>query len=109
MANTPTLDSDDISSISSTLSNVSFRGEDMDCNAFIDIAFSDAQDALNLLHSSTRALSYAEDRGDSYDEIKASYDELTEVAKDGIKILREIMAVNKQFLPPKPRAAATKK
>lgn len=95
---------DDISSISSTLSTVSFRGEETDVGTYIDSVFADIQQGVNDLHSTTRALSFAEDRGDSYDEAKVIYDQIADLVKDGCALFREVATVNKQFLPAKPRA-----
>lgn len=98
-------DTESICSNMSDMSIVSYAGEEMDAEKYVDTAFKDCQEALNNIHSGTRNLLQSEDRGDTYEEAKQLFDEIAELVKEGISILKEVVKTNKQFLPPKPRAA----
>jgi transcriptional regulator of heat shock response len=90
---------DDLSSVCSQLSTVSFRDqEDVDVDVFIDTAFGELQQAVNNLHSATRNLSMCEDRNDSWEECKNLFDEVQSNVKEGVAVFKEIATVNKQFI-----------
>jgi hypothetical protein len=100
----------DIDSVCSNISDmsVSYCGEEMDAEQFVDTAFKELQTALNNLHCVTRNLMMCEDRGDSYDDAKQLFDEIQETVKDGISVFKEILKTNKQFMPPKPKVKPIK-
>jgi hypothetical protein len=83
--------------------SVSYCGEEMDAEKFVDQAFKELQEAINNLHCATRNLMMSEERNDSYEEAKKIYDEIQETVKIGIDVFKEIMKTNKSFLPKKPK------
>ena len=100
----------DLDSVCSNMSDmsVSYCGEEMDAEKFVDQAFRELQEAINNLHCATRNLMMSEERNDSYEEAKKIYDEVEATVKEGISVFKEIAKTNKSFLPKKPKAATIK-
>lgn len=94
-----------ISSLASGLSevSVSYNGEDMMLEDAIDHIFKELQQCINEIHVQLRQLCMSEDRGDTYDEAKEYLDQITDFVKDGTKVLKDLIPVCKQLLPPKPK------
>lgn len=96
---------DDISSICSGMSEVTVSafGEEMLLENAVDQIFKEIQEHINQIHCELRNLCMSEDRADTYDEAKEYLDEITTHIKDGCKVLKELIPVCKQLLPPKPK------
>lgn len=96
---------DDISSICSTMTDrsVSCFGEEMLLEDAIDHIFKEIQDHINQIHCELRNLCQSEERADTYSEAKEYLDDITLHIKEGTKVMKELIPVCKQLLPPKPK------
>lgn len=100
---------DDIESLASNFSEVSFRDDLVSAEQAVDLSIKDIQDGLNNTQVALREMLQLDERGESYDLMKAKFDEIEELLKDGISLFKELRGLAKQLVPPKPRANTAKK
>lgn len=96
---------DDISSVCSSFSTVSFNGEEMTADKAIDESMKDIQKSVNNAHVVVRNMLTSDERGEEYEIMKEQYDQVDELVKEGIALWKDLKAIAKQLLPPKPRAS----
>jgi len=103
------MSTDDIESVASNFSEVSFRDDLVSAEQAVDLSIKDIQDGLNNTQVALREMLQLDERGEEYSIMKAKYDEIDELLKDGINLLKELRGLAKQLIPPKPRASTAKK
>jgi light-regulated signal transduction histidine kinase (bacteriophytochrome) len=93
------------SSICSNMSNmtVSAFGEEVPLEEAVDDIFAQLQTAINELHVQIRQLCMTESQGDSYEEAYVFQHEIKTHVADGCDMLKELVKVCKQLLPPRPK------
>jgi hypothetical protein len=93
------------SSICSAMSAVTISafGEEVPLEEAVDDIFAQLQTAINELHVQIRQLCMTEDRGDSYEEAYVFQHEIKGHVADGCDMLKELVKVMKQLLPPRPK------
>jgi hypothetical protein len=101
---------DDMSSTCSTFSQISFRGDhEVDAEQAIDESIKSIQDGLNNIQVGLRCMLMADSRDDSFADMEPLFSEIETLVKEGIGLMKEVRAVGKQLMPPKPRATVAKK
>ena len=101
--------SDDISSVCSSFSEVSFRGEEISAEQAVDESIRDIQNGLNQANVLMRNLLTCDERGESWEVMFPMYTDIDELIKEAIVLFRELRGLAKQITPPKPRASKTAK
>ena len=94
---------DDISSVCSSFSQVSFNGEEVSADQAIDESMKDIQNGTNQAHVAVRNMLTSDERGESYDIMKAQFDEIDGIVKEAIALWKSLRSIAKQLVPPKPR------
>ncbi len=96
---------DDISSLASGFSAISFRGnEEVSAEVAVDESIKSIQDGLNGCQVRLRMLLMADERGDSYSEMEPLYNEIMDLLKEFTELTKEIKSICKQIMPAKPKA-----
>lgn len=98
----------DIESLASNFSDVSFRGDLVSAEQAVDESIKDLQNGLNGVQCGMREMLVADERGEEYSIMKAKYDEIDELLKEGISLFKEMKGLAKQLVPPKPKASTKK-
>lgn len=89
---------------SQTSTMLTFRGEDeVDAELSIDTAIQDIQGGLNQINVELRHMLMGMDRDDSYEELFPHFDNVKTIVTDFKVLLKDIMSITKQLLPPKPK------
>jgi hypothetical protein len=86
------------SSIASTSSSVSFRGEEIDVSDALDMLFKDLQENLNHCHCSVRQLSQCEERADTFMEAAQFDFEIQDYVEGLTGLFKELKQVSKDVL-----------
>ena len=97
-------DKDDLDSLASSFSMVSFGGEEVSADVAVDQSMGDTQKSINNIHVGIRNMLTSDERGEDYEVLKGQYDEIDGLVKIAIELMRDIRAIAKQLVPPKPRA-----
>jgi len=99
------LDNFEICSNASGMSevSVSHNGMEMLLEDAVDSIFKELQEHINEIHCQLRQLCMSEDRADTYDEAKEFLDEIVDHIKEGNKVMKELIPVCKQLMPPRPK------
>jgi len=83
---------------------VSFRGEeDVNAELAIDMAVKDLQTGLNGINVAFRNLLMADEREDSYEEMYPHHFAITDIVSDFKSLVKDILSINKQLMPKKPK------
>ncbi len=96
---------DDVDSVCSTFSQVSFLGEEMDAQQAVDTSIKQIQDGLNSLQCGMREMLMLDEQDGSYDVMAPKYDEIETLVKSGIELWKDMLSIARQLKPKKPRAA----
>jgi hypothetical protein len=86
------------SSIASTSSSVSFRGEEIDVSDALDMLFKDLQENLNHCHCSVRQLAQCEERADTFMEAAQFDFEIQDYVEGLTGLFKELKQVSKDVL-----------
>lgn len=100
-------DNDDMSSMCSSFSQVSFNGESVPADQAIDESMKSIQTGLNNTHVLVRNMLTSDERDEGYEVIKPMYDELASFIDEGVSLLRELKKIGKQMVPKPPKGAST--
>lgn len=94
----------DLDSVCSSFSQVSFNGETVSADQAIDESMKDIQTGTNQAHVAVRNMLTSDERGEDYEVMKAQFDEIDGIVKEAIELWKNLRAIAKQLVPPKPRA-----
>lgn len=94
---------DDLDSMASTYSQVSWNGEEMPADEAVDSSMKDIQGGINEIHIAVRNMLTSDERGEGYEVQKEQYDNILETLKESTALMKDIAKICKQLVPPKPR------
>jgi hypothetical protein len=95
---------DDLDSVCSSFSQVSFNGEEVSAEVAVDESIKQIQQGLNNLQVGMRELLMLDERDESYEVIQPKYEEIEALVKDGVSLWKDMLAIARQLRVPKPRA-----
>ena len=100
---------DDLDSMCSSFSTVSFNGEEISADKAVDESLRDIQQATNDVHCLVRNMLTSDERSEGWEVMKPMYDEIDENVQEALSLWKELRNIAKQLLPPKPRASKASK